>query len=211
MPRAKGPFEVRRCQLLGYTEVVIRVAGDTRQPRILTVHDGFHNVRETAGFFAQCEELYNGLRELLPVVNVCREPLELMLRAKGNVPDQTILAVLEQFDKARAGALLAVAKAESPAQSPEEHVAWSDPSYEELVNAMNEIRRVAGGEPREMGEDSDVEFQCVEDINNIIAILDELRPKALREPAQVELVPTSPVEEDLHGDLDEQTQETDNA
>lgn len=194
MPRAKGPFEVRKVQKLGYTEVVIRVAGSS-QPRVLTVHDGWHSVQDTAGFFAACEDLYLAAFALRPILPLLRAGIEPVLKSKGASAAQ-IDEILAGYDTTTALVEAALVKAESPAQSPDDqwNIEWSAPTYEALIKATQEIRSLVGdGTPS-----AELPGECVSVENQIAIILDGLRPKALVEPDEA-LVETNQTQEASDG------------
>lgn len=179
--RAKGPFVVRKYQNLGYTDVCIRAPD--RQPRVLTVHDGQHNIKATAAFFASCEEMYAACKALAPIRATVTQAISKLMAASG-VPVEKAAPVLDAIDKAFIAANEAVVKADTPVEDIPGEPATSDPTYEQLIHAFSGIRRIVGGGVDEEGSGGP---EALQDINRIVEILDGLQPEALKaEPDPVE-------------------------
>lgn len=176
--RAKGPFIVRKYQNLAYTDVCIRAPD--RQPRVLTVHDGQHNIRKTAAFFASCEDLYQGCKTMLqfqPYINAAMEALFDDRQIPLDKREPILSAILQAFQMTTE----AVARADTPVEDIPGEPATSEPAYEELICAFREIRRIVGDGTTKMDMLTPGECQALlEERKGIAGILDSLQPEALK-------------------------------
>lgn len=183
--RAKGPFKVHKYQSMGWTDICIRSVAVPNQPRVLTVHDGWHDVRATAGFFAAAEEMYEALRGVEPLSQHVAPAMEALLQGKA-APDQ-IAQVVDAVRRAFVAVTQALRAADTPVENPPPEPQISDPSYTQLINALGEIRRVVGGDKLALvGTPSEAQ-EMMDTINQVVAILNSLTPKWLASPERIEL------------------------
>lgn len=178
-------YHVVKHQRLGSTDVYI---ANEHGHRIATVFDGAYDIGKVAALLAAAPALYQSCRNFAPLLNYIVEPLKTLLSQRGVAPDQAtkvVDAVTSVFDVAAS----TITRIDNP-PDPATNVAWSDPTYDELLNAVSDIRRTVGSgytdEQIAQAEHKGGDVDVMQDINVVAAILNTLRPKALRETTDAE-------------------------